>query len=68
MLAETAGLADDLTTAYRARAEYHALRGEFDDSLRQLQHAKRLADNNFRLNASLDQRILDVREYAAGLE
>ena len=68
MLAESAGLADDLTMAYRARAEYHALRGEFDDSLRQLQHAKRLADNNFRLNASLDQRILDVREYAAGLE
>ena len=67
-LAEHAGLAEDLTTAYRARAEYHALRGEFDDSLRQLQHAKRLADSNFRLNASLDQRILDLREYAAKFE
>ena len=68
MLAENAGLDDDLTTAYRARAEYHALRGEFNDSMRQLQHAKRLADDNFRLNASLDQRILDLREYAAMLE
>lgn len=68
MLAEHAGLADDLATAYRARAEYHALRGEFDDSLRQLQHAKRRADDNFRLNASLDQRILDLREYAADLQ
>ncbi|MCY4657445.1 MAG: M48 family metalloprotease [Gammaproteobacteria bacterium] len=67
-LAEHAGMIDNLTVAYRARAEYHALRGEFDDSLRQLQHAKRLAGDNFRLNATLDQRILDLREYAAALE
>lgn len=64
-LAEVANLDDDLLLAHRARAEYHALRGEFGSAIRQLHQAKQLAhEDDFRLNASIDQRMLDLRDDA----
>lgn len=64
-LAETAGLADDIVEVHRARAEFFALRGEFGEAISHLQKAKKKNDGaSFRLEASLDQRILELRERA----
>ena len=64
-LAETAGLADKIVEVHRARAEYYALRGEFNRAISQLNLAKKASDGaSFRLEASLDQRILELRERA----
>lgn len=64
-LAETAGLADDIVEVHRARAEFYALRGEYGEAISHLQHAKKKNNGaSFRLEASLDQRILELRERA----
>lgn len=64
-LAETAGLADNIVEVHRARAEYFALRGEFNQAISQLNYAKKASNGaSFRLEASLDQRILELRERA----
>ena len=64
-LAETAGLADNIVEVHRSRAEYYALRGEFNLAISQLRLAKKANDGaSFRLDAGLDQRILELRERA----
>ena len=66
-LAETAGLADNIVEVHRARAEFYALRGQYEDAITHLQHAKKKNNGaSFRLDASLDQRILELRERAEG--
>lgn len=64
-LAETAGLADNIVEVHRSRAEYFALRGQFDQAISQLKLAKKAHNGaSFRLDATLDQRILELRERA----
>jgi len=61
-LAETAGLAGDIITVHQARAEYFALVGAFQNAVQHLEYARSLANpDDFRLIASLDQRIRDFR-------
>lgn len=64
-LAETAGLAGDIVEVHRSRAEFFALRGQFSEAISQLKRAKNAHKGaSFRLDASLDQRILELREQA----
>ncbi len=61
-LAETAGLADDTMQVHMARAEFFALTGDFEGSLKQLEFAAKLANPaQFELLAGLSQRIRDLR-------
>ena len=61
-LAETAGLADDTMQVHVARAEFFALTGDFESSLKQLEFASNLANPaQFELVAGLSQRIRDLR-------
>ena len=61
LLAESSGLAKKIIDVHRARAEALVLNGRYPDAIKQLQLAKALAEENYRLNVSLDQRILDLR-------
>ncbi len=64
-LAETAGLADDIVEVHRSRAEFYALRGQFNEAISQLRLAKKANNGvSFRVDAGLDQRILELRERA----
>lgn len=64
-LAETAGLADDIVEVHRSRAEFYALRGQFNEAISQLKLAKKANNGaSFRVDAGLDQRILELRERA----
>ena len=60
-LAETAGLAGDIVTVHRARAEFFALRGAYQKAIQHLEYARGLVEDNYRLTAGLTQRILDLR-------
>ena len=60
-LAETAGLAGDIVGVHRARAEFFAMRGAYQKAIQHLEYARGLAEENYRLVASLTQRILDLR-------
>ena len=61
-LAEIAGLADDIMQVHVARAEFFALTGDFEGSLKQLEFAANLANPaQFELVAGLSQRIRDLR-------
>ena len=62
LLAETEGLAGDTVAVHRARAEYFARVGAFRMSIQHLDYARRLVhDDERRLLARLDQRIIDLR-------
>ena len=64
-LAEIAGLAKNIVEVHRARAEFYALRGQYREAIQNLQSAKRLNDGkNFRIDVTLDQRILELRDLA----
>lgn len=64
-LEQVAGLAKNIFEVHRARAEWHALRGQFSDAIENLQFAKQLNDGkNSIIDASLNQRILELREAA----
>ena len=62
-----AGLAKNIFEVHRARAEWYALRGQFPDAIENLQFAKKKLDANDSsiLEASLNQRIQELREAAA---
>ena len=60
-LAETAGLAKRIVDVHRARAEFFVLRGNYGSAIDNLQRAKNLnAGENQRLDAVIDQKIIDV--------
>ena len=60
-----AGLAKNILEVHRARAEWYALRGEFPHAIENLQFAKQINDGkNSIIEASLNQRILELREAA----
>ena len=62
LLAETAGLAGDTIGVHRARAEYFALVGDYRMAVQHIDYARRLVDEeDRRLLAGLDQRIIDLR-------
>ena len=64
-LAEIQGLAKNQLELHRARAEYYRLTGSFKEGILQLQQAKRInAGENERIDASLDQKILELRVMA----
>ena len=64
-LAETAGLAKRIVDVHRARAEFYVLRGNYHAAVDNLQRAKNLNNGeNYRLDAVLDQKILDVSRLA----
>ncbi len=61
-----AGLAQNIFEVHRARAEVYALRGRFPDAIENLQFAKKLIEGTSSiLEASLNQRIQELREAAA---
>ena len=61
-LAETAGLAGNVTGVHLARAEYFFLNGAYHRAIQHLEYAKRLTPaSNQQLNAKLSQRIQDLR-------
>jgi len=61
-LAEVSGLAGNIIGVHRARAEYFALHGAYQQAIQHLEYARRLADRgNSPLVARLDQRIDDFR-------
>ena len=61
-LAETSGLAGNVTGVHLARAEYFSLNGAFHRAIQHLEYAQRLVDDkNFQLEAKLSQKIQDLR-------
>jgi predicted Zn-dependent protease len=60
LLAETHGLAGDIVGVHEARAEYYILTGVFDKAQQHLRHGIRLAQNDYQINAILEQRLKDV--------
>ena len=61
-LAETAGLAGNITGVHLARAEYFYLHGAYHRSIQHLEYAQRLVTRtNPQLNSRLAQRIQDLR-------
>ena len=64
-LAETAGLAGDIVGVHRARAEFFALNGDYQNAIQHLQYALSLVTKpSQRLIARLEQRLLDLRTEA----
>ena len=64
-LAETAGLAGDIVAVHRARAEFFALNGDYQNAIQHLQYALSLVTKpSQRLTASLEQRLSDLRTEA----
>lgn len=59
-LAEVSGLAGDIVTVHKARAEYFIMIGVFDQARRQLGYAEKLVRGNFRESALIEQRLKDV--------
>ena len=61
-LAETAGLAGNITGVHLARAEYFFLHGSYHRAIQHLEYAQRLVSRtNPQLTAKLGQRIQDLR-------
>ena len=61
-LAETAGLAGNITGVHLARADFFYLHGAYHRSIQHLEYAKRLVSRrNPQLQAKLNQRIQDMR-------
>lgn len=62
LLAEINGLAGRILDVHRARSEYFILNGMYDKAEIQLRNALRLTDKeDIRGNATLEQRLMDVR-------
>lgn len=59
-LAETSGLAGDISGVHIARAEYYILTGIFDKAREQLTYAKKLVRQDFKLSAVIDQRMREL--------
>ncbi len=61
-LAEVAGLAGNIISVHRARAEFFALHGAYQRAIQHLQYARRLvSESDTKLHARLNQRIDDLR-------
>lgn len=61
-LAETAGLAGNITGVHLARADYFYLHGAYHRAIQHLEYAQRLVRrNNPQMQAKLSQRIQDLR-------
>jgi len=61
-LAEVAGLAGNIVSVHRARAEFFALHGSYQKAIQHLQYARRLvSESDTKLHARLNQRIDDLR-------
>lgn len=61
-LAEVAGLAGNIISVHRARAEFFALHGAYQKAIQHLQYARRLvSESDTKLHARLNQRIDDLR-------
>ena len=62
LLAETAGLASNITGVHLARAEYFYLHGALHRAIQHLEYAQRLVrESNPLLETKLAQRIQDLR-------
>ncbi|MEZ5559613.1 MAG: M48 family metalloprotease [Pseudomonadales bacterium] len=61
-LAEVSGQAGDIIGVHRARAEYFALHGAYQQAIQHLEYARRLVSRaDTQLLARLDQRLYDLR-------
>ena len=60
LLAETYGLAGNITGVHQARAEFFLLTGRLDQAAKQLRFALPLAADNFQITARINQRLLDI--------
>ncbi|MGQ9425523.1 M48 family metalloprotease [Gilvimarinus sp. F26214L] len=68
LLAEVHGLAGNILGVHRARAEYYILNGIYDHAERQLRNALRLAEEDTRISAELEQRLIDVQDMRTAAE
>ena len=59
-LAETQGLAGNISGLHRSRAEYYILNGIIDKANQQLQYALKLTKNNFAEAETIKQRLIDI--------
>ena len=59
-LAEVSGLAGDIATVHKARAEYFILVGAFDRARKQLSRAAVLLKHDFQQSAIIRQRLRDL--------
>lgn len=64
-LAETSGLAGNISGVHRARAEYYLLIGVFDKAREHLGYAKKLIGADFKQSAIVTQRLREVAEMEA---
>ncbi|MBA58212.1 MAG: peptidase M48 [Gammaproteobacteria bacterium] len=60
LLAESYGLAKNIPAVHEARAEFFALKGNFEQAIKQLGYAIPLVQNNFQASARIRQRIKDI--------
>ncbi|CAM3867496.1 M48 family metalloprotease [Parendozoicomonas haliclonae] len=63
LIAETAGLAGDITGVHTARSEYFFLVGNMDDSIRHLEYALEQPKLAFSQKAAYKTRIEEIRSY-----
>ncbi len=59
-LAETQGLAGNISGLHQSRAEYYILNGVMDKASQQLQYALKLTEKNFAEAETIKQRLLDI--------
>lgn len=59
-LAETSGLAGDISGVHMARAEYFILTGIYDKARKQLGFAQKLVERDFKMSAVIGQRLRDL--------
>lgn len=64
-LAETSGLAGNITGVHRARAEYYVLIGVFDKAREHLSYARKMLGTDFKQAAIVTQRLREVAEMEA---
>ena len=67
-VAEVRGLTGNIIGLHRARAEFFALVGDYDQALEQLDLAKRRASSNFPMAARIDARQQQLQEEKRAIE
>jgi predicted Zn-dependent protease len=66
-LAEVQGLAGNIVSLHRSRAEYFILTGNLNAAQRQLNYALKLTQNDFTVNSLINQRLREVLDMRAAL-
>tara|TARA_R110001592_G_scaffold362635_1_gene677509 strand:- start:83085 stop:84536 length:1452 start_codon:yes stop_codon:yes gene_type:complete len=67
-LAETRGLAGNISGVHKARAQYFILNGVFDQARDQLGYARKLLVNDYKQTAIIDQQLRDLAQLEKKME